>query len=68
MARSQLKDYRGSYRDFDTALKIDNKSPYAAVAYAGRALSHLGLGNKKAAIADLRRAQYLLNQFKRQSR
>ena len=66
MARNRMRDYRGSIIDFSIALVFDNKSPYAAVSYIGRASCYLRLGKKERAVKDLRRASYILKQTKRQ--
>lgn len=66
MARNKLKEYHGSIIDFSLAIILDNKSPYAAVSYVGRAASYLRLGKKERAVKDLRRASYILKQGKRQ--
>ncbi|AFY56542.1 trypsin-like serine protease with C-terminal PDZ domain [Rivularia sp. PCC 7116] len=61
MTRNILKDYRGSVRDFNASLRIDRRSNYAAVAYLGRAVTYIRLGNKQKAQADLQQAKYVLN-------
>lgn len=65
MSRNLLKDYRGSLRDFNASIRIDRRSNYAAVAYMGRAITYIRLGNKQKVQSDLRRAKYILNRNKK---
>lgn len=66
MTRNILKNYQGSIRDFNASLRIDRKTAYAGVAYLGRAVTYIRLGNKQKAQADLRRAKYIFSRYKKQ--
>lgn len=62
IVRNSLKDYSGALQDFDKAIE---NNPNNAGAYTNRARTHLALGQKDQAQADLKQAAQLFLEQKR---